>query len=284
MERSAPRRREPLSRAALMCLVGVVLTGPSSAGGPVVLLTETFGSTVVEEGGNGDFYTLALSNQPTGNVTVSVLAGPQVQVLSSPTLTFTTLNWNVPQAVTIDAVDDSVPEGNHFDLITHSASGGGFTGAATPTVQVSIIDNDRAVTDLSVSMQLLNNPIGPGQRISYLVDVSNLSIENALSAFFAMGLPTNTDNMSWVCVADPGATCPTSGQGPPQHLISLPGGSGVSYLVEVDISSLATEGTGIDATATVEANDSIDPMLGNNSATRTDILGPDRLFKDGFDP
>lgn len=284
MQRSGPQVHRSMWPIVLFAISVSVLVTTAHAGGPAVVLTETFGSTVVEEGGNGDFYTLVLSNQPTGNVSVTVLPGSQVSVFSSPMLTFTTSNWNVPQTVVLDAVDDVVPEGNHFDLVTHSASGGGFNGATTPTLQVSIIDNDRATTDLAVTMQLLSNPIGPGQRISYVVEVTNLSTENAMSAFFAMGLPNDTDNMSWVCVPDPGASCPLSGQGPPLHLIGLSGGAGVSYLVDVDISPLATEGTPINAIATVEANDSVDPELSNNSASLTEALGPDRLFKDGFDP
>ncbi|AVP97063.1 hypothetical protein C7S18_07585 [Ahniella affigens] len=253
------------------------------AGGPAVLLTESFGSTIVEEGGNGDTYTLALSNQPTGNVTVTVLVGSNIQVVSASVLTFTTSNWNTPQTVSLNAVDDTLPEGTHFELVNHSVSGGGFGGATTPIVQVTIFDNDRAITDLAVTMQLVNNPIGPGQRISYLVDVTNLSAENALVPFFAMGTPNDTDDMSWVCVADPGASCPMSGQGPPLHTISLAGGTGVSYLVDVTVSPLVTEGAPINAVASVEANDSTDPELSNNSASRTDLVGPDSLFRNGFE-
>lgn len=284
MNRSKPRYR---ACSALISWMGACLLGGTDiahAGGPAVLATESFGSSVVEEGGNGDSYTLELSNQPSGNVTVTVQPGTQFNVVSSSILTFTTSNWNVPQTVLLEAIDDAVSEGTHFDLAVHTVSGGGFNGAAAPTLLVEILDNDRAVTDLAVSMQLLTNPIGPGQRISYLVEVENLSTENAQTPYFAMGLPNDTDNMSWNCVADPGASCPMSGLGPPMHLISLPGGTQVSYLVDIDISPLAAEGTAITAIATVEANDSFDPELSNNSASRTDVLGPDRLFNDGFDP
>ena len=57
----------------------------------------------VAEGGN-DTYTVVLSSEPTGPVTVttSVTGSPDVTVSPSP-LTFTTGDWNTAQTVTVSA-------------------------------------------------------------------------------------------------------------------------------------------------------------------------------------
>jgi len=59
-------------------------------------------------------------------------------------LTFTPENWDVPQMVTVSAVDDSVVEGTHTAVITHSAASAdaGYNGIVVADVTVSIGDND----------------------------------------------------------------------------------------------------------------------------------------------
>ena len=62
---------------------------------------------------------------------------------STKTLTFTPTNWNTPQVVTIQAVEDSVREGQHFSRITHTVSGtGDYADVSVATVDMTIIDND----------------------------------------------------------------------------------------------------------------------------------------------
>ncbi len=110
-----------------------------------VSITQTGGSTVVAEGGAGDVYTVVLRSQPTSDVTVSV--SPDAQVGANPAaLVFTPGNWNSPQWVTVDAVDDSLAEGAHGGIITHSASStdGVYDGMPVATVTATVTDNDMA--------------------------------------------------------------------------------------------------------------------------------------------
>lgn len=119
-------------------------SGPCGGGGtPGVTIVESGGSTNVTEGGATDSYTAVLNTQPSGTVTLTIT--PDAQISTSPSsLSFTTANWNVPQPVTVTAVDDSVVEGNHTGTITHSASGGGYTGVSIANVVANITDNDSA--------------------------------------------------------------------------------------------------------------------------------------------
>ncbi|MCK4276071.1 MAG: hypothetical protein KAX78_06135 [Phycisphaerae bacterium] len=87
---------------------------------PGVIVTPTDGSTDVLEGGISDTYTVQLTQQPAGTVTVEVQAIPtpttsggpgDVQVSTSATaLTFTPANWDTPQVVSVWGIDDAVED------------------------------------------------------------------------------------------------------------------------------------------------------------------------------
>jgi len=84
--------------------------------------------------GSADFGTRILS------------ASNSLQVVTAPgQLTFTRDNWNVPQQVTLWAIDDPVPEGTHFSMVQHTSSSGDprFAAAVLP-LEVKILDNDAA--------------------------------------------------------------------------------------------------------------------------------------------
>lgn len=61
-----------------------------------------------------------------------------------PTVRFTSVNWNIPQTVTVRAVQDEVTEGNHTQLLTHTTSSdeAAFDGLPASDVLVNIIDDD----------------------------------------------------------------------------------------------------------------------------------------------
>ena len=114
-----------------------------------VLLSTITGTS--SEGGAGDSYTLRLRSQPLGPVVVTLAPDAQVTATGPgalSTLSFTTVTWNIPQTVNVAAVDDSVAEGSHSGIISHSVTtgdGGAYTGAlACPQVTITITDNDTA--------------------------------------------------------------------------------------------------------------------------------------------
>ncbi len=112
-------------------------------GSDKVTITPSGGSTDVSEDGATDTYTVALTSQPTGNVTITINAGGQVRV--SPTsLVFSTTNWNVPRVVTVTAVDDTAVEGNETITISHVASSSdpNYRGLNLAGLPVNVTDND----------------------------------------------------------------------------------------------------------------------------------------------
>ena len=121
-----------------------------------VVLVQSGGSTDVSEAGASDTYTLQLDSQPANDVTISFATGTQIQPIGS--VTFTPANWNLPQTITVRAVDDDVDEpSTHTGTIQHTVSStdGNFNGLPVPDVTANITDNDSAgvgVTPTSVNV------------------------------------------------------------------------------------------------------------------------------------
>ena len=112
-----------------------------------VILEESNGNTQVTEAGEGDFYNLVLSRQPTADVTISLTTDTQVSTDVSE-ITFTPENWQQPQSVNVRAVDDLVFEGDHTGIITHTVSSEDsfFDGFDLQNINVTVFDNDLAGT------------------------------------------------------------------------------------------------------------------------------------------
>lgn len=157
---------ERFARAALARLVDV---------------SESGGTTQVMEGGGIDSYTVRLTRAPSANVTISMTTNAQVGV--SPTsLSFTPASWNMPQTVTVTAVDDILDESNHTGVITHvlSSSDSSFDQLSIAGVTAIIIDNDPNFTSY------VSNPaygIGENDR-DFNDDPDGDGMVNGLEAFF----------------------------------------------------------------------------------------------------
>ena len=107
-----------------------------------VTITASGGSTDVTEDGATDGHAVVLTAQPSADVLISISADSQVS--TSGNLTFTSENWNVAQTVTVTAINDAIVEGAHTGMITHAASGGGYSGIPISSVVANITDNDVA--------------------------------------------------------------------------------------------------------------------------------------------
>ena len=125
----------------------------------------------VTEGGGSSSYTVALTTEPTGTVTITLggLAEAKAQSLMvSPTsLTFTPRNWNIPKPVTVSASEDDDGSGGGVTL-THTVRGGGYDSTGDPPdvppnvtvlpVTVTVRDNDTVgVTVTPMQLQIVQN-------------------------------------------------------------------------------------------------------------------------------
>ncbi|UCD29976.1 MAG: metallophosphoesterase, partial [Planctomycetota bacterium] len=133
----------------------VEVTGTSTQPTPGVTITESGGSTDVdEEGSTSDTYTIVLDTQPTGPVTITVDPDMDTEINNNGAdnpidFIFLTTDWDEPKTVTVTAIDDYDGEGNHTSTITHSAasSDGNYDGINIDDVAVNVTDNDGSTTD-----------------------------------------------------------------------------------------------------------------------------------------
>jgi Ca2+-binding RTX toxin-like protein len=90
---------------------------------------------------------LVLTSQPTANVTITLSYGNQIST-NTNTLIFTTNNWNIPQVVTVNAINDTFTEGEHSAVISHTVTSGdsNYNGLTIPPLTVTITDNDTGST------------------------------------------------------------------------------------------------------------------------------------------
>jgi hypothetical protein len=112
---------------------------------PGVRVLPSGGSTLLSESGTTDTYDVVLTRQPSSDVVIAIQPDAQTTVASpGPTLTFTNSNWNLPQTVTIAAVNDTNVEGTHSAVVNHTATSADplYSGIGVPRVVATITDND----------------------------------------------------------------------------------------------------------------------------------------------
>lgn len=109
-----------------------------------ITITQSGGTTVLTEGAATDDITYVLKSAPTADVTID-LTPSSALTLSTNTLTFTTLNWNVPQTITVTHPIDGVAQGNRNETITHA-----ITTADVNYSALTVADINVAVTDVNL--------------------------------------------------------------------------------------------------------------------------------------
>ncbi len=130
-------------------------------------LTLSVSELTVAEEGSGGTYTVRLATLPSGSVTVSV-SGASGEVSASPAkLTFTTVNWNAAQTVTVSAGGDADARGDSATLVN---SAGSEYGSVSRNVAVAVTDDDTEGVTLSVSELTVNE----GSARTYTVRLATL--------------------------------------------------------------------------------------------------------------
>ena len=106
---------------------------------------------VVAEGGN-DTYTVVLSSEPTGPVTVtpSVTGSADVTVSPSP-LTFTAGSWDTAQTMTVSAVHDADADADTA-TIEHAVSGADYGSEDTDDVAVTVTEDETQSSKVTLTV------------------------------------------------------------------------------------------------------------------------------------
>ncbi len=132
--------------------------------------------TVTEADGTSQTatYTVALTSQPTAEVTVSLSSGDEDAATVSPAkLTFTTTNWQSGQAVTVSGVDDDLDNvSDRTTAISHTASGGDY-GTVSGEVAIAVTDDDTRGLRISLGSATLTEAAGTKHTATYTVALAS---------------------------------------------------------------------------------------------------------------
>jgi hypothetical protein len=109
-----------------------------------VTVTPSAVPLVTTEAGGSATFTVVLNSQPTATVTIGVSSDdPSEGSVSSASLSFTALDWNLAQTVTVTGVNDAVDDGNvAYTVLLAAAVGGDYTGTNPTDVSATNTDND----------------------------------------------------------------------------------------------------------------------------------------------
>ncbi len=97
------------------------------------------------EGGGKATFTVRLATKPTGNVVIPLQSSNTLEGKVTSSLTFTKLNWNKPQTVTITGVNDSMIDGSQaYQVVfqTAQSSDSAYNGKTANPISVINTDND----------------------------------------------------------------------------------------------------------------------------------------------
>ncbi|WP_417731449.1 Calx-beta domain-containing protein [Rosistilla oblonga] len=110
---------------------------------------ESDGPLSTSEDGGVAIFTVQLDSQPTADVTIAVASDNTAEGTVAPqTLTFTTLNWNVPQTVTATGVDDAEKDGDvdYSIQLTATSTDSGYNAIPIASVTVTNQDDEVPIT------------------------------------------------------------------------------------------------------------------------------------------
>ena len=143
-----------------------------------IVLTESGGTSSVTEGATDDTIGVTLNAKPLDDVVLEVDVSDGTQLTAAPTvLTFTPANWDIPQDVTVAAVDDVIADGDEpvqvaFSVLDASShvQFHGLTALAT----VTVVDNDASISVLQTNGGTVVDESGTSDTIDIVLDAQPL--------------------------------------------------------------------------------------------------------------
>jgi len=95
----------------------LIVDGMNNSGNPGITLTPPAGNT--SETGTSTTFTVVLNTEPTSDVVLDITSGDTGENTVNPMMvTFTTMNWDTPQDITVQGIDDADFDGNQTTTIT----------------------------------------------------------------------------------------------------------------------------------------------------------------------
>ena len=113
--------------------------------GAQVILQESQGNTEVTENGNGDSYSLILTEKPSNNVIIAIKTDNLLKTNKSQVI-FTPENWSTAQNVVVNALNNNQASGTKFGSISHkvTSNDSDYNGYELPNLSVKVNDDEVA--------------------------------------------------------------------------------------------------------------------------------------------
>ena len=170
-------------------VMGEVAVAEVDNDAPALMVSETM-VEVAEDAGDAS-WTVVLTTQPSAPVTVSVFTDDSTIATVTPlSLPFGPTTWNIPQTVTVTAVNDFVDSDRTTD-ITHRASGADYARVPELFVEVALIDDDTA----GVIVQPEELSMDEGDETFYRLELATEPLRPVTIQITRQG--DNVDNLSW---------------------------------------------------------------------------------------
>lgn len=139
-----------------------------------IAVTPTTGLTTSEDGGF-DTFTVVLESEPVASVEIGISSSnPGEGDVDKTTLTFTSLNWNIEQTVTVTGVDDGViADGAQLYTIQLAAAvsaDSNYSGYNPSDVEVTNVDNDEAGITVAPTSGLVTTESGDSDTFTVVLN------------------------------------------------------------------------------------------------------------------
>jgi subtilisin family serine protease len=135
-------------------------------------------SAITSETGTTSSFSLVLTSQPSGNVTIPLTSSASGEgIVAENAVVFTSANWNIPQTVIVSGVDDFVDDGDVSWLaLTGPAvsSDPGYNGLDAANVTFTNLDDDTA--GITVSSLSGSSTSESGASVSFTVRLNSQPI------------------------------------------------------------------------------------------------------------
>ena len=147
------------------------------------ILVSPVSGLVTTEAGDFDVFTIVLGSQPSADVTIGLSSSDLTEGTVVPaSLTFTTVNWFMPQSVTVTGVNDVIVDGNVvYTVVTAPAVSAdpAYSLLDAANVSVTNLDNDGAGFTLDPTGGLIVSEFGDSDTFTIVLNTqptSNVTI------------------------------------------------------------------------------------------------------------
>jgi hypothetical protein len=130
---------------------------------PGILVSPTSGLSTAENGATASF-TIVLQAEPGADVSVPIVSSDTSEgTVASPSVVFTSSDWNMPQAIVVTGVDDAMADGDQIYTIgvgPSTSTDAAYSGISGPTVSITNVDDESAAITVTPTMGLVTTEAG----------------------------------------------------------------------------------------------------------------------------